>query len=124
MFAKRVGDFGEEIALKFLQDKGFLLIEQNYEKKPYGELDLVVKKENKIYFVEVKTSEVDDLDEINNLKFLPIEHLDNRKIKKFERIGEIYIKEKKLEDIEYHFLGIMVYLNINNKQAMVKIIDI
>jgi len=59
-----MGDLGEEIALIFLKNKGFFLVEKNYEKKPYGEIDLVVKKDNKIYRVRsnIKKSVKAELD--------------------------------------------------------------
>gem|GEM_PF-5314505 len=75
-----MGDLGEEIALIFLKNKGFFLVEKNYEKKPYGEIDLVVKKDNKIYFFEVKTAKVNDLNLIDTLRFSPMDHLDKNKI--------------------------------------------
>lgn len=51
---REIGDTGEQIASQYLQNIGFSLIERNYWRK-WGEIDLIVSKNNKIHFVEVKT---------------------------------------------------------------------
>ena len=52
------GKRGEEEACKFLQKKGFRIIERNFSKR-YGEIDIVAldcsNKEQVLVFVEVKT---------------------------------------------------------------------
>jgi putative endonuclease len=47
------GERGESIALKFLQGKGYELIETNSQCR-YGELDLVMRDGEYLVFVEVK----------------------------------------------------------------------
>jgi len=49
----QVGQKAEETALRFLQQKGFLLVAQNYHCK-MGELDLVVVQDHLLVFVEVR----------------------------------------------------------------------
>lgn len=48
------GKKGEDLAAKFLEEKGFEIIEKNYRWKRY-EIDIIVKKEPFLVFVEVKT---------------------------------------------------------------------
>ncbi len=48
----KVGATGELIARKWLQNKGFLIVADNYQKK-WGEIDIIAKKEAVIHFVEV-----------------------------------------------------------------------
>ena len=40
--------------MKYMRELGFSLVEKNY-KTPYGEADLVMKKDGSTYFIEVKT---------------------------------------------------------------------
>jgi putative endonuclease len=47
------GRKGEEMAARFLIDKGFEIVERNYRHKR-SEIDLIVKKDNWLIFVEVK----------------------------------------------------------------------
>jgi putative endonuclease len=48
------GKRGEELAANYLKEKGFEIIEKNYRWKRF-EIDLIVKKEPFLIFVEVKT---------------------------------------------------------------------
>ncbi len=49
-----LGKLGEELAKSFLIEKGYEYLESNYSCR-FGEIDLVMKKEDRIVFVEVKT---------------------------------------------------------------------
>ena len=48
-----IGQEGEELALKFLQEKGYKLVERNFTTR-LGEIDLIMKEEETLVFVEVK----------------------------------------------------------------------
>lgn len=50
----KTGDTGELLAVNYLQNKGFAIIDQQYQKK-WGEIDIVAQKGAKIHFVEVKS---------------------------------------------------------------------
>lgn len=51
----KVGTKGETLAAEFLKAKGFTICAQNYRTN-FGEIDLIVKKEDSLRFVEVKTA--------------------------------------------------------------------
>ncbi|MDF1520058.1 MAG: YraN family protein [Brevefilum sp.] len=53
-YQKEIGNKGEKIAVDYLIDKGYLLLDRNYHTR-YGELDLVMFENEMIVFVEVKT---------------------------------------------------------------------
>jgi len=52
--SQALGKLGEELAKSFLLEKGYEFLEANYQCR-FGEIDLVMKKEDQIIFVEVKT---------------------------------------------------------------------
>jgi putative endonuclease len=52
--AKKLGSEGEDLALHFLEKKGYRLVERNFRVRG-GELDLIVQKNGILIFVEVKT---------------------------------------------------------------------
>ena len=50
-----LGKSGEDLACRYLVDKGYKILERNF-RKPWGELDIIAKSPEKILvFVEVKT---------------------------------------------------------------------
>ena len=53
-YQQQIGRKGENIALDFLIDKGYQVLEQNFHTR-YGEIDLVMSQGEMIVFVEVKT---------------------------------------------------------------------
>jgi len=51
---KNLGDWGEQKACEFLQRHGFTVVERNYY-TTVGEIDVIARKGDDYYFVEVKT---------------------------------------------------------------------
>lgn len=54
MRKKSLGRLGENLAAKYLQNKGYQFIERNFRCK-FGEIDLIFQDNNILVFVEVKT---------------------------------------------------------------------
>jgi putative endonuclease len=50
----RLGRWGEQQAGKFLQQKGYKILDRNV-RTPYGEIDLIAQRAGVLVFVEVKT---------------------------------------------------------------------
>jgi putative endonuclease len=59
MDARKLGSYGEDLACKFLIDKGYTIIERNKHYYSHGkklyEVDIIASKDNTIYIIEVKT---------------------------------------------------------------------
>ena len=51
---KRIGEIGEEIAMAFLEQKGYEIAGVNV-RTPLGEIDIVAKQKETTVFIEVKT---------------------------------------------------------------------
>lgn len=51
---KALGAWGEQKALEYFKAKGYQVVALNV-RTPYGEIDLIAEKENRLHFVEVKT---------------------------------------------------------------------
>ena len=49
-----LGNQGEELAANFLKKNKYKIINRNY-RTPYGEIDIIARKNKLIVFVEVKT---------------------------------------------------------------------
>ena len=51
---KDTGNFGENLACKFLIEKGFMILAQNWRYK-HLEIDIIASKDRQLHIVEVKT---------------------------------------------------------------------
>ncbi|MBN1546791.1 MAG: YraN family protein [Syntrophaceae bacterium] len=84
------GRNGEELALAYLQKKGYAILERNYRCR-YGEIDLVAKNGSTIVFVEVKSRR-------SNAFGSPEEAVGIAKQKKLSIVALYYLMEKHLDD--------------------------
>lgn len=84
-----LGKRGEDAAVRFLQRKGFTILERNWTCAA-GEADIIAEFENwdyrEIHFIEVKTR-------TSTCMGFPEEAVDQRKRKRYERISEMYLRE-------------------------------
>lgn len=84
----RLGDKGEGLAAKFLQKKGFAILEQNYKTRA-GEIDIIAMDGGTLVFVEVKTRE--------NLYYgRPFEAVTSLKRRKISNAAMLYLKRLKI----------------------------
>ena len=54
LFRKKLGQEGEDRAARFLEKRGYRILERNYQTKS-GEIDLIAMHKDELVFVEVKT---------------------------------------------------------------------
>jgi len=86
MHNKTLGNFGEDAAEKYLKENGYDIIARNYRCRG-GEVDIIVKKDDCLVFVEVKTRK--------NSEFgAPAEAVDFWKIQKIEMVANFYLSNR------------------------------
>ena len=121
-----VGALGEEIASKFLINKGFTVIARNFWKK-FGEIDIVAKKDEWVHFVEVKTVSRENLKDIRNEiadRFRPEDNVHPWKLKRLSRAIQVYLSENDLGDeTDWQFDVVTVLLDEKNKIAKVNMME-
>ncbi len=78
-----IGRKGEQLAAEFLMKKGFEIVVRNYRYK-HAEIDLIIKRDDWLIFVEVKARSSNDFGE-------PEEFVDARKVNKIFDAAEEYI---------------------------------
>ena len=59
MDKKKLGFAGEDLACRYLERNGYQIVERNKSYPRICEIDIIAKKKNKYYFVEVKTRKTD-----------------------------------------------------------------
>lgn len=115
---RNFGNIGEKVAAKYLKSKGYRIIETNYQNrlgKKIGEIDIIAVDGDEIVFVEVKTRE---MQKYKNT--LPEENITYQKLKKMDRIANIYLNKNALYKADFRFDAISVWLNLNDKKARIK----
>src|SRR5688572_18360159 len=86
---QQVGKWGEETAIQWLTQHGYEIIGQNIC-TPYGEIDIIAKKENSTIFVEVKTL-------TSSKSFFPEHQITNRKREHMLNSAQHYATENKID---------------------------
>ncbi len=85
----------EELAGRFYTDNGFEILERNW-RAGHKEIDLIVRKDDTVVFVEVKSS--------YSKKFgHPVERVDKKKIHNLSECARQYIIAKDLKNVDLRF---------------------
>lgn len=90
-----LGDRGEMLAAGYLCDQGYQVLDKKV-RASFGELDLVVQKNETIVFVEVKTRSTSRLG-------LPEEAVDQNKQKQITKLAEWYLQKNKMNKPRVRF---------------------
>ena len=99
---QKIGRKGEEVARSYLKKNGWRIIEKNY-KTPFGEIDIIAKKDDVIAFIEVKTR-------LSDIYGLPSESVTKQRKMRYIR-GANYYFTGKIIDCTVRFDIIEVYKN-------------
>lgn len=96
--SKERGKKGEDIAEKFLAEKGYEIIERNYHFRKYGEVDIIAKdkKANALVFVEVKSRKSPNYGD-------PVYAVTKNKIRQVKKVAAGYLFEKEISGIDIRF---------------------
>lgn len=115
--AKReLGDRGEKVVCKYLEGRGYRILERNYW-KPWGEIDIVAEKASKLSFIEVKT-----VSRATALR--PEENMHPAKVKRLHRAIQTYLLDHKVPESKDWQLDLAsVRLDFSTRQARVEFIE-
>ena len=119
---QKTGEIGENLAVKFLMKQGFIILDRNYTKK-WGEIDIIAKKDNKLYFIEVKSvsreymPDKEEMDQYN-----PEDNMHLWKQKRLSRTIQTYLLSKNLDDEDWQVDLLVVFLDQKNKKAKIKVV--
>lgn len=135
---RKLGDIGENAVAEYLKSKGFSLLDRNYSRK-WGELDIVVKKESKIHFVEVKSISREITNSVseetkNGISrenstgyredYRAEDNLHPEKLKRLKRAIQTYVLDRKISDnTEWQFDVATVLVDQEKKICKVSILE-
>ncbi|MFA5133241.1 MAG: YraN family protein [Patescibacteria group bacterium] len=98
---KKIGKFGEDLAVSFLKKKGYKIIERNFFIHRLGEIDIVSEHGGRMVFVEVRTKS-------GNSFCSPEESIGPRKKQKLILMAASYLESKKLWHKPYGIDGVFI----------------
>ncbi len=113
--SQKLGKIGEDIACKYLVNKGYFIIERNFTLK-CGEIDIVASKGSEIRFVEVKAIRYNDGASL----IKPEENVHSNKIKKLAKACLIYADTHKIIDREWQIDVVAIEYDADRKVAYVR----
>ena len=99
----RLGEAGESIAARYLQEKGLQIIARNFRDKS-GEIDIIAEDDETLVFIEVKTRQ-------SYRCGFPEESVTRRKQKQIIRLAEIYLARNSLVDVPVRFDVIAIHMS-------------
>lgn len=108
-----LGQHGEDRAVRFLESRGYEIIERNYH-CPRGEIDIIARDAGDLVFVEVKTRRTDTDSSASQA-------VDSRKRGKIVRSALNYLSERKLGEVGCRFDIAEVYF-VNGRPVTVEVI--
>ena len=120
---RKKGDLGEDITCKYLEKRGYRVLERNYW-KPWGEIDIVAEKANVVSFVEVKTVSRESSGLGRSSGVRPEENMHPAKIKRLHRAIQTYLSDHKVPEAkEWQIDLACVYLDFSTKKARVELLE-
>jgi putative endonuclease len=129
---QKIGELGENIAVKFLVKHRFSILDRNYTKK-WGEIDIIAEKDDKLYFVEVKSVSRETLNTFipksysnsdERYESRPEDNMHPWKLKRLSRTIQTYLlSHGNLEEKEWQVDLLVVYLCQKEKMARVKVVS-
>ncbi len=95
---KDIGAWGEEIAGKWLAERGYQIVARNV-RKPYGEIDVIAKRGDVTIFIEVKTL-------TSSKDFFPEHNITARKREHMLACAEHYASENEIDHWQIDVMAI------------------
>lgn len=109
MYTQKIGKFGEDEAVKYLEQKEYKILDRNFSCKR-GEIDIIALDKDEIVFIEIKAR--------ISLKYgLPSEAVTKNKLKHIYKTAEYYLYTRNLLNENTRIDVIEVY--IKNNQVII-----
>ena len=121
-----IGEMGERIARDYLVSKGFDILARNWVRytktgRKFGEIDIIVEKDDVVRFVEVKTvKRPKDLPLNIDMGITPEQRVNYKKQRKLRSLAQIWLNQsKEFLNAEFQIDIISVILDLESRKAKV-----
>lgn len=114
-YNKEIGNYGEDIAARYLKNLQHKILERNYKCK-IGEIDIISRYKDFLCFTEVKTRY--DI----NYGF-PLEAVNRKKQFNIYKVANFYILKNNISNLNFRFDVIEVLLNNKDDKFSLNFIE-
>lgn len=104
MKKRTIGDLSEEEVVQYMVDRGYQILERNYNVPSIGEVDIISQKDDLLIFTEVKARSSEYFG-------YPSDFVDANKQRKIMRASEVYILYHASQHKQVRFDVAEVYLD-------------
>lgn len=116
---QKTGEIGETVAVRFLEKKGFQIVERNYTVRS-GEVDIVAREKNQYFFCEVKAVNVS-----RQRETWPVwQNFTPAKLRRLQQTAQLYAKQRGLALGQIALMGITVYLDREARRAKCELVPL
>ena len=99
MDRKKLGNAGEDLACRYLERNGYEIIERNKSYPKICEIDIIAKRKNKFYFVEVKTRSTENFGTAKDA-------VDKQKLSHIRKGAFLYMSDDKIKNFQIDVIAI------------------
>jgi putative endonuclease len=122
MPTRETGNLGENIAVKFLEGKGYKILGRNFKFEiggpQKGEIDIIAKKGDLFSFIEVKTL---TCGAGQTLPFSPESKVDFLKMRKIIKTAQLWMMKNKIPfDSQWQIDVVVVMINKETKNSEIR----
>jgi len=96
---KKIGNAGEDLACRYLQKLGYVILERNKHYSRFCELDIIAEYKDTVVFVEVKTRK-------DNSFGVPSEAITKTKYDNIKKGVQFYLSEHKVKNFRIDVISI------------------
>ena len=118
---QKIGEIGEHLAVRYLESRGYQIIERNYTRK-WGEIDIICTKNEVIHFCEVKSKTTDLQIKKDFDTYRAEDGMHPWKQRRLARTIETYIAEREVEQ-DYQVDLVVVHISKDMKEAQVDFVE-
>ena len=110
---KTTGNKGEELAVNYLSEKGYSIVERNWRFR-YAEVDIIASKNNRLHFFEIKTRTSDRFGK-------PEESMSHKKMNMLKTAAEEYqYKNPQWKYVQFDVLAITLQNDIATEYFLIE----
>ena len=99
MQSHQLGIHGEDQACRYLESRGYSIVERNWRYQK-AEIDIIAVKENTLAIIEVKTRSTESFGD-------PVDFISREKIELLRKAANAYVNSKRINlEVRFDFIGI------------------